>query len=591
MDTRFEIRQILLKYPDHRKKVTHFLKNNGLKLEEVEYYAGIIRVEDDEIVGGGGFCGNVLKCIALNPDIRNEQLGTSLVSHLISTAFYKGYTSVKLFTSPKNQKGFEAMGFKLLASSPDAVLMENGGGILNWYHDLLKNPRQGRVGIIVINANPFTFGHLFLVEQAAKQVDTLFVMVVKEDVSEFSFDDRYDMIYDALEKMPNVTVIDSNGYIISKSTFPTYFLKEETDATATQIALDLDLFVRHVVPALNIEVRFVGSEPSDSLTRRYNEAMKQVLPRFGVEVVEIERLRKNGSPISASNVRKALDHADLLAAIALTPYTTWPYLLSNLATKALLQELNTTPKPGLVDCHDSGAHQDMDYEKMHRSIMALHPSFTTFCLDGFQQCLPSIELVRMVGQKAEHNMLYATGGVNTHKGAVFSMGLTLVAAAHFCFKYVYRLGAYGSFLEKEQREKIISECIAEMARKLPAPTGTHGAEVQGKYKIGGALANAQSGYVQLFADWLPFYRSLHGELYANHKLLLHIMSSIDDTNVFYRHNAETAAWLKQEAAAILQDFSIEKIESLNKTCIERHISPGGSADMLALTILMKSICG
>ena len=154
MDTRFEIRQILLKYPDQRKKVTHFLKNNGLKLEEVEYYAGIFRVEDDEIVGGGGFYGNVLKCIALNPDIRNEQLGTSLVSHLISTAFYKGYTSVKLFTSPKNQKGFEAMGFKLLASSPDAVLMENGGGILNWYHDLLKNPRQGRVGIIVIMPIP-----------------------------------------------------------------------------------------------------------------------------------------------------------------------------------------------------------------------------------------------------------------------------------------------------------------------------------------------------------------------------------------------------------------------------------------------------
>ena len=131
--------------------------------------------------------------------------------------------------------------------------------------------------------------------------------------------------------------------------------------------MDLDLFVRHIARPLGVTVRFAGSEPEDKLTRCYNEMMSEILPAGGygskdnpagqpISFVEIPRLEQNGRPLSATALRSALDRGDLNAAMNFVPGSTVPYLIADLAERSLRQELDTTPKPGLVDKQDNGAH-------------------------------------------------------------------------------------------------------------------------------------------------------------------------------------------------------------------------------------------
>lgn len=277
-----------------------------------------------------------------------------------------------------------------------------------------------------MNCNPFTLGHRYLIEQAAKQVKRLYVIVVREDCSLFAYTERKAMVEQGVADIENVTVIDGSDYAISRATFPTYFLKRLDDAADTQMLLDLDLFRRHIAPALGATVRFVGTEPTDQLTRRYNQLMHEAL----TDVREIDRLAKDGNAVSASRVRKAMEQGDMNTIRQLVPPTTLPYIIAHLATQALQAELDTTPKPGLVDKDNNGAHRDMDHALMQLSINTLHPYFVRLALLGFADTLPSHAAIRDTGIEAEKAMLAATNGVNTHKGALFSMGLAVVAAAY-----------------------------------------------------------------------------------------------------------------------------------------------------------------
>ena len=443
-----------------------------------------------------------------------------------------------------------------------------------------------------MNANPFTRGHRYLIEQAARQVDHLFVMAVKEDLSTFGYEERLAMIQAGCRELNNVSVVEGSDYAISATTFPTYFLKQLSDASDTQMTLDLDLFARHIAPALQASVRFVGSEPTDRLTRRYNELMEQLLPEKGIEVIEIERLLmpsesdeiEQDTAISASAVRRFLNEGSLLKAAALVPPTTLPYLIAHLATHALQTELDTTPKPGLVDKHDNGAHHDMDYALMLESIRALHPYFLKLSLLGFQDQQPETEQIRTIGIEAEKAMLEATRNVNTHKGALFSLGLAVVAAAQMM----------KSVRKEEKRGKIpevtsLQHIIKQLACQFPKAEGTHGSSVIGKHLVKGALANAQQGYAQLATDWLPYYQQLRYDEYQCHKTLLHIMSQLDDTNIYYRKDAMTVARVKQLSEELLADFSVDKLSAMNEQFIDENISPGGSADMLSLTVFIHSI--
>ena len=585
--TDYEIQAVPLAMPLWKRKVEQFLEANQLRLDALDYYAIVTRRESDEILAGGGLQGDIVKCIAVGEQLRDEHISNRLISHLMSEASQRGHQSVKVFTKPQNRQIFESLGFRVVGEAPLAILMENGRGIEK-YVELLKGLNvellnqhstvnsQLPIGVIVMNANPFTRGHQYLIEQAAQQVEHLFVIPVKEDKSLFSYAERKAMMENFITQQPSaitqkITICDGSDYAISAATFPTYFLKKLDDAADTQMRLDLDIFRRHIAPALGATIRFVGSEPDDALTRRYNELMREMLP----DVREIERLQENGEVVSASKVRKALENGDFQRAAALVPPTTIPYLLAHLATDALQQELDTTPKPGLIDQNDNGAHSDMDYRLMQRSIAALHPYFVKLAVEAFQKDLPSVENLQKIGLEAEKAMLDATKGVNTHKGALFALGLTLVSAAN-----LYQNG----ILTPENLQKNIEK----LASQFPDTTDTHGSRVVSQHNVKGALAMAREGYQPLFTDWLPYYRGTRSEE-RKLKTLLRIMATLDDTNVYHRKGAEGVAQMKADSIALLNDFEPKKLEQLNQDYNAQGISPGGSADMLALTIFVNFI--
>ena len=598
--------------PRQRQRIEAFLKRNGLRFDDMHYYAAITD-DDGEMIAGGGLKGNVIKCVAVDDAHKGEAIANTLISHLIAHANEEGHSNVKLFTKPKNRQLFESLSFRLLAEAPEAVLMETGiGGINNTVEALKKIREEGEVckennqeckkeektnlnittpqhlntstpqplttttplrGVVVMNCNPFTLGHRYLIEQAAKQVERLFVMVVREDCSLFAYAERKAMVEQGVAHLKNVTVIDGSEYAISQATFPTYFLKRLDDAADTQMLLDLDLFRRHIAPALGATVRFVGTEPTDRLTRRYNQLMHEVL----ADVREAARLEKEGNAVSASRVRKAMEQGDMSTIRQLVPPTTLPYIIAHLATQALQAELDTTPKPGLIDKDNNGAHRDMDYALMQRSINTLHPYFVKLALLGCADALPTHTSIRDIGIEAEKAMLSATNGVNTHKGALFSMGLAVVAAAH------------------EENTDSLQTTIKALAASFPDTNGTHGSKAKllskGTTAIKGALDNAREGYEMLFAEWLPFYleRRKEHDAYTLHKTLLRIMCDLDDTNVIYRTDLATAEEVKQEARALLDSFSEAALKDMDRHYTTRNISPGGAADMLSLTIFIGSI--
>lgn len=586
-DNRHYISEAPLSLNSVRRRVEAFLAANGLRLAPLDRYVVVTRDEDgDEILAGGGLDGNVIKCVAVSESARSEGLMNILVSRLIAIAREEGRESVKAFTKPENEGIFKSLGFALIAFSPNAILMENGRGGLPEYRKYLESlARPGRNGAIVMNANPFTKGHRYLVEQAASLVDNLYVIVVKEDRSRFPYVERKAMIETGCAGLDNVVVCEGSDYAISAATFPTYFLKKLDDATDTQIALDLDLFVNHIAKPLGVTVRFAGSEPEDALTRRYNELMAEILPgtsvavirqaRRPIDFVEIPRLEQKGKPLSATSLRRALDKGDLKAAMEYVPVTSVPYLIADLAEHALRLELDTTPKPGLVDRRDNGAHKDMDYALMSKSISALRPYLTRLAVESAKDIDPA--KIKEIGIEAEKAMLKATGGVNTHKGALFCIGLSVAAASCLACS----TGAVEAYSFKE--------LVSRAASEIPSARGTHGAEAKRSFKAVGALENARAAYPELFADWLPYYLSLECDPFRCHKTLLHIMTTLDDTNILHRRGAEGLAHAEAEAARLLEDFSESGLSSLNKDFIRENISPGGSADMLSLTIFINSI--
>ena len=634
--------------PRQRQRIEAFLKRNALRIDDMNYYAAVLD-DDGEMIAGGGLKDDVIKCVAVDDAHKGEAIANTLVSHLISHANQEGYSCIKLFTKPKNRQLFESLSFRLLAEAPEAILMETGiGGISNTVEALKKikeesekykeynkeckedskkckevvktnlntttpqhlntsylntstpqhlNTTPPRGGVVVMNCNPFTLGHRYLIEQAAKQVERLYVMVVREDCSLFAYTERKAMVERGVADIENVNVIDGSDYAISRATFPTYFLKRLDDAADTQMLLDLDLFRRHIAPALGATVRFVGTEPTDQLTRRYNQLMHEALK----DVREINRLEKDGNAVSASRVRKAMEEGDMNTIRQLVPPTTIPYIIAHLATQALQAELDTTPKPGLVDKDNNGAHRDMDHALMSRSIRAIHPYFVRLALLGFAADMPSHDDIVKTGIEAERAMFEATNGVNTYKGALFSMGLAVVAAAGKAWQ--------GSSITPQT----LSAAISKLAFAFPDTKGTHGSKAKqtaasetATFK--GALDNAREGYPMLFNDWLPFYANLskNGEPHALHLTLLRIMCDLDDTNIVYRTSLAMMKQVKEESRDVLSRWSEAThgtpqddggtnldtiLGDMNRSFVQRNISPGGSADMLSLVVFINGVLG
>jgi len=331
-------------------KVQNLLDKCSLsKPEAVDYTAGIYD-DNGQLVATGSLKGDMLQAVAVDPARQGEDLMGKLLTHLIGVASEKGLSSLHLFTKPEKAVQFQGLGLRLVASArPYAALLEWGPEGISQYTASLSHTAKlaesefsslhggaepAAVSALVMNCNPFTLGHRYLVEQASAASDIVYLLVVEEDKSLFAFKDRFEMVRRGVADLANVVVLSGGRYAVSSLTFPSYFTKEENLAKA-HTAIDAEIFCRHIAPALGVTRRFVGTEPLSAVTAVYNETLKGRLPRAGIEVTELVRLEKDGAPVSASRVRVLLGEslkrpsAEVLVELAkLLPPSSLDYMMA-----------------------------------------------------------------------------------------------------------------------------------------------------------------------------------------------------------------------------------------------------------------------
>jgi len=298
------------------------LSDAGLQ-DEGNATATVLAVEDGEVRGCCSLRHNILCQLAVSEHCQEGGLAARLVSVLVQEAVESGYAHLFLCTKPEHRARFGSLGFYPIAETAEMLLMENSrSGFQTFLDALPKFP--GENGAIVCNCDPITLGHLRLMEYAAAQCSHLYVFVLSEDAGLVPASDRFRLVQEATAHLSNVSVHRSADYLVSRATFPAYFLKAETDPEHARADLDLTIFGQRIAPALGIVRRFVGEEPFCPVTAAYNEQMLKTLPEWGVAVEVLPR--RDG--ISASRVRALFTEGKLEETRPLVPEVTYAYLRS-----------------------------------------------------------------------------------------------------------------------------------------------------------------------------------------------------------------------------------------------------------------------
>ena len=326
------------------EKLRLFLLEQEIFYDEQTDFS-VCLMEGSLIAAAGSLGANVLKCIAVAPAYQNEGLAACVVSELIHEAARRDLYHLFVFTRPENRELFASLGFFSVAETEKALLMENKKDGIAVFVSGLKaessnhtgsrkgpvNTSNGITGAIVANCNPFTNGHLYLIETAASQCDMVHVFILSENKSEFPAELRRELVAGGTAHIPNVVVHSTGPYLISAATFPDYFLKGNSPEEEKG-ELDLTIFAERIAGPLKITRRYVGTEPYSPVTAAYNRQMKEILPRFGIEVIEIPRLEiadvESGVSlaVSASEVRSLMMEGKLKLVEALVPAVTYEYL-------------------------------------------------------------------------------------------------------------------------------------------------------------------------------------------------------------------------------------------------------------------------
>ncbi|MDR3495146.1 MAG: [citrate (pro-3S)-lyase] ligase [Ancalomicrobiaceae bacterium] len=320
---------------NERQEIVRLLARSDLDYE-IGVEAFVVFRLARRLIACAGLEKNVVKCVAIDPDWRGEALGLKLLTEIVHLAHERGHVHLFLYTKPDNVDFFRCCGFYPLAVVPGTVaLMENTPVGIQSYCNQLKKLRQPGdvIGSIVVNANPFTYGHRHLVEHAAAHSDWVHLFVVAEDVSLISYRDRFQLVKAGIEGIPRVTLHPGSEYMVSRATFSAYFFKEKGIVGDCFTAIDLLLFRNWIAPALGVTHRFVGTEPFCRTTHKYNADMMHWLRADvsvspAIAVVEIPRSEQDQAPISASAVRRLLRAGDFSTIAKLVPPTTLALLQS-----------------------------------------------------------------------------------------------------------------------------------------------------------------------------------------------------------------------------------------------------------------------
>lgn len=307
---------------------TLLLEQLGLQLP-TDTRLGIGAFEDKRLLGCCFLKDDMLQGLAVDPSRQGEGLSGRLAGEMVKRAFSMGISHLTVITKPQMTAQIREIGFRLVASAPPyAALLEMGQNGIDPFLRSLEQLADGKPmprAAVVLNANPFTNGHLHLLKRACAENAWVVALVLQEDASEFPFADRLRLVREGTKDLPNLSVLPGGRYVVSKLTFPSYFTQQQ-DLASAQGALDAAIFAERIAPALQLTRRYVGTEPISAVTEQYNRALIQRLPRDGIEVIEVPRLEMQGQPVSASRVRAAFHAGELDSVRALVPNSTYQYL-------------------------------------------------------------------------------------------------------------------------------------------------------------------------------------------------------------------------------------------------------------------------
>ena len=340
-------------------QVDQLLQAEGIRRDaNLDYTCGMY---DDEmnLIATGSCFGNTLRCMAVSSTHQGEGLMNQIVTHLISVQFERYNTHLFLYTKCASAKFFGDLGFYEIARiNGQIVFMENRRTGFKDYLKKLETETEAspimqnlltqhnhdlsdlHCASLVMNANPFTLGHQYLVEKAAAENDLLHLFIVSEDKSLVPFSVRKNLVIEGTSHLNNIIYHESGPYIISSATFPSYFQKDAAAVMESHANLDLTIFTQ-IAKALKINRRYVGEEPHSQVTGIYNQIMSQKLPENGIDCVIIPRKEVNEDVISASTLRTALKSGNIELLKTLVPETTLRYFQSTEAVP-VIEKIKTT---------------------------------------------------------------------------------------------------------------------------------------------------------------------------------------------------------------------------------------------------------
>ncbi len=303
------------------------VQSQGLSVDQrIDLTIGIY--EDEKLIATGSIDENVIKMIAVDPSRQGENFTAKVVQVLIDKLNERHIKKYFIFTKPEFIPVFQNLHFSLIIQTDQIALFENGAyTIRERLTDLKKSLKleRGTIASIVMNCNPVTLGHLYLIEKCASQQDNVIIFLVEENRSVFPFDVRLKLLKKATRHLRNVHILPSTPYIISAATFPTYFIKEASEASRIFMDLDIQIFKMYFMDIFKIDFRYVGTEPLDPMTRQYNETMQKILKD---RWISIDRLAKDHHIVSASLVRRLAKDKKYRLLKQFVPGVTYRFLIS-----------------------------------------------------------------------------------------------------------------------------------------------------------------------------------------------------------------------------------------------------------------------
>lgn len=315
-----------------RKKWERVIRQESLIPEEnLDEVVGVF--DGEQLIATGSRQKNILKCMAVSDAYQGGSIFNQLATEIIGRITKKGYSSYYVYTKPESVNSFKFLGFKEVVRTSDVVFLEKSiKGIDDYIEELSRDKVEAdRVTSIVMNANPFTKGHLYLIEKAATENDVVHLFVVSEDRSFFPTAIREELIRKGTSHIRNLHIHPTREYIVSTQTFPSYFLPENVEVIRVQAELDARLFKTRIAPALGLDSRYVGEEPYSEATAIYNQMMHET---FGKDIQLIEIPRRSVSEedpdnyISATKVRNLIISNRMDETKPFLPESTYRFLKS-----------------------------------------------------------------------------------------------------------------------------------------------------------------------------------------------------------------------------------------------------------------------